>query len=80
MANIIIALNGKVINDGQDRGDSLEDLAKEWKAWVKETPQTSFEYASGSQIVYRDHRYGSVLTAWVENLSDAVSFEVLEMG
>ena len=37
-------------------------------------------YANAMQVVSRDALYGSVLTAWTENTSDAVSYQVLEMG
>ena len=77
---ITIALNGKVQEGAGDEYNSLMELAREWRSWAERTESCTFSYSSGMQIVYRDSRYGSVLTAWVDNPSNAVSFQVLEMG
>ena len=77
---LTIVLNGKVIEGATDSNKTLEALAAEWKHWAQEIDQCSFEFVSGMQIVYRDLRYGSVLTAYVTDPADSVSFQVLEMG
>lgn len=78
MANVNISLNGKP--QQVPEGATLEGLAAEWKEWAAATEGCDFYFTSGSQIVYRDRRYGSVLTAWVDDPRDAVSYQVLEQG
>ena len=76
---LTIAQNGRIL-EGAEEGATLESLAEIWKGWAQEIDGCEFHFSSGMQIVYRDTRYGSVLTAWVDNPSDAVSFQILEMG
>ena len=77
-----LALNGRILNnEGQSWEDkSLEQLKNEWEADAEGIDHIEVYYVSGGQIVSRDKKYGSVLTAWVDDPRDAVSFQVLEMG
>ena len=79
MAKVNMALNGRIL-ENVNEDETLESLADEWKLWAALLHGCEFHYSSAMQIVYRDTRYGTVLTAWVTNPSDCVSFQVLEMG
>jgi hypothetical protein len=72
-------MNGRIL-EGAGEGHTLESLMKDWKGWAANKENCEAYFSSGSQIVYRDNNIGSVLTAWVEDPRDAVSFQVLEMG
>ena len=76
MGNLTMALNGRIIETEHDSTDLLP-LAEEWNEWAKESEDKEFYFTSARQIVYRDNRFGTCLTAWVENTSDGVSFQVL---
>lgn len=78
---VTVALNGRILNsEGQSwEGKGLEQLKNEWERDAFGMDHIEVYYASGSQIVSRDKKYGSVLTAWVDP-QHAVPFQVLEMG
>ena len=86
MVKVTVALNGRILQEM--KVESLEALKAQWEAEAEIANATRGEspnlvtvyYANAMQVVSRDALYGSVLTAWTENTSDAVSYQVLEMG
>ena len=90
MAKVNVALNGRILEGTSLEGMGLMEIKAQWEGEAEVANANrelrgsvnliSVYYSSASQVVMSDPLYGNVITAWVENMSDSVSFQVLEMG